>query len=71
MEAIIRFNLPEEQEEYDRANKATALCSFIWDFEKYLRGQRKYGGTDDINTQWDKWHEMKGENDINLDAIYT
>ena len=69
--ATIKFNLPEDREEYDRANKALDLCMFIWDFQGYLRGQWKYGLGDDISAIYDKWHELKELHGIDLDTLIS
>lgn len=72
MMSVLQFDLPEEREEFERATKATDLCSFIWDFEQYLRGQWKYDDPpDDINAIWNKWHELKNEEGINMDKLYS
>ena len=71
MKVSITYNLPEEQEEYDRANKATDLCSFVWDFQQYLRDQWKYAEKpDEIDKIYEKWFEMKNDNGIDLEKIY-
>lgn len=71
MKATLTFNLPEDQEDFARAAKVLDICSFIWEFEQYLRDQRKYEGKDDIDAIWDKWHELKADEGIELDKIYT
>jgi len=72
MKAILEFNLPEDSEEYLRANTATDMASTLWDIASYLRSQRKYGDPpDDIEKIVDKFYEIMGEHGINLDRIYT
>ena len=71
MKAILEFNLPEDQEDYDRVNKALDLCSVLWDFQNYLRGQVKYSDKpDNIEQIYDKWFETLSANDINLEKLY-
>lgn len=71
-EVVIKFTLPKEQEEYDRCNKALDLCSFIWDFQQYLREQVKYAEKpDDIDTIFEKWFELLDTKNIDLDALYS
>ena len=65
MRAILEFNLPDDQMEYDQANAAAKLCKFIWDFEQYLRGENKYNDLDEKII--DHWFEMK---DFDLDELY-
>lgn len=42
MKAILEFNLPEEQEEFNNAIKANDYLSAIQEFKKYLRTHYKY-----------------------------
>lgn len=40
--AILEFNLPEEQYEYNIVTQASRFQSFLWDFSQQLRSWRKY-----------------------------
>lgn len=42
MKAILEFNLPEEQEEFNNTIKANDYLSAIQEFKKYLRTHYKY-----------------------------
>lgn len=42
MKAILEFNLPEEQSEFDLANNASKYYSVLWDLDQYLRNFVKY-----------------------------
>jgi hypothetical protein len=42
MKAILKFTLPEEQEEFETANNASKYYSVIWDLDQYLRNFVKY-----------------------------
>jgi hypothetical protein len=42
MKAILEFNLPEDQEEFNNAIKANDYLSAIQEFKKYLRTHYKY-----------------------------
>jgi len=47
MKGILEFNLPEEQEEFDLANKASALRNTLTDAENFVfRPARKHGYSD-------------------------
>lgn len=37
MKAILEFNLPEDQRDYDVVNQAQKVQSFLWDFSQQLR----------------------------------
>lgn len=71
MKVVIEFNLPEEKQDYDRCNKASDLCAFIWEFQNYLRTQSRYDGTDDIHKIYSKWFEMLNDEGIDLENIYS
>ena len=72
MKAILKFKLPKDREEYERANKALALCSFVWDFQGYLRAQQKYvEEPDDIEKIYATWFEMLGSNNIDMDELMS
>ena len=77
MNAQLTFKLPEEQEEFNRCTHADNLCSFIWEFEQWLRREAKYVDLDGVKAEdyidkiRDKWWEMKGEEGVNLDELWT
>ena len=43
MEAILKFNLPEDKREYEMANQAADMVAAIGHFEDMLRSYLKYG----------------------------
>jgi hypothetical protein len=74
MKAIIEFELPEDQEEYEKANNASKMYLALWDIKQLLRSKLKYNpdGLDD--EQLEQWEVMRGEffdildnNDLKLD----
>ena len=42
MKAILEFNLPEDQDEFNQAVKGGDWRSLVWDFDQYLRSNTKY-----------------------------
>jgi len=42
MEAILKFNLPEERREFELTVDASKWYSVCWDMDQYLRSQTKY-----------------------------
>ncbi len=48
MKVFIKFDLPEDQEEYDTFNQANKYSAVLWDFSQYLRSQLKYN-----HKEWD------------------
>lgn len=70
MKAILEFNLPEDQNEFDLANNAAKLSLFAWKFQQYLRSQIKYADKpDDIDEIYEKWFEMMRTDDIDLESL--
>ena len=68
MKATLTFNLPADQEEYDRANAALDMAAFIWDWDQKMRAI--YRGKVDEPTMeklCEEWFEMK----IDTDKIYS
>lgn len=42
MKAILDFNLPEDQSEFDDAIKGSDWKNLVWNMDQYLRKQVKY-----------------------------
>ena len=42
MEAILKFDLPEDKEEFDVATKAIDWAILAWDIDQYIRNRLKY-----------------------------
>ena len=61
MKAILEFNLPEDQEQYDIANNASRMYLALWDIKQLLRSKLKYN-PDGLNTeQLTQWEWMQDE----------
>ena len=43
MEAILKFDLPEDKEEFDAASKGMDWALVAWDMDQLLRDKLKYG----------------------------
>lgn len=48
MEAILKFNLPEDSEEFAVASRAQDLYFVIYDLDQYLRSELKYKELDEV-----------------------
>jgi hypothetical protein len=74
MKAILKFDLPDDQDEYVMATQASAMHSVLWDMDQWLRSQTKYA-PDDMSEDTYKAFELCREqlrefinnNGINLD----
>jgi hypothetical protein len=71
MKATIEFNLPEDQAEYDLANKAQDMAHALNDVRNYLRQKVKYEPMND--TEWkvcddiyQEFYRLLEQNNINL-----
>jgi hypothetical protein len=51
MEATLKFNLPEEQNDFDIACKAMSWALVVWDMDQKLRNWIKYGDEDGVYTR--------------------
>ena len=66
MEATLKFNLPEEQPEFDNAVNGTKWSLVAWELDQYLRSKIKHGelpqeAYDAFEECRDKLYEIKGE----------
>ena len=74
MKAILEFNLPEDQTEYQMVNDASKMFSVIWDMKQWLRGQVKYAPDEMSQEAYDafeecreKLNELLADNRVDLD----
>jgi hypothetical protein len=74
MKAIIEFELPQDQEEYEMANNASKMYTALWDIRQLFRSTLKYNTTGLNDEQLEQWEAMRGEffdildnNDLKLD----
>ena len=42
MKAILEFDLPEEQEQFDAANKGMDCALLVWHLDEFIRNKIKY-----------------------------
>ena len=56
MKAIIEFNLPDDQAEYDLCNKALDMSIALDGIREYLRGKVKYETADE--KKWEAYDEV-------------
>ena len=61
MKAIIEFELPEDQEEYQKANNANKMYLALWDIKQLFRSTLKYNPAGLNDEQLEQWEEMRGE----------
>jgi hypothetical protein len=74
MKAILKFNLPEDNTEFELATQASDMHSVLWSLDQYLRGKLKYSSddmSDDTYTTYEdcrnQLHELMKNSNINLE----
>ena len=74
MKAIIEFELPEDQNEYEKANNANKMYMALWDIRQLFRSKLKYNSDGLNDEQLEQWEAMRGDffdildnNDLKLD----
>jgi len=55
MKAILEFDLPEDQDDFQSAINGNNYKSAIWDFDQLLRSEMKYKELSDDTYQAYKW----------------
>ena len=61
MKAIIEFELPEDPEEYEKANNANKMYMALWDIKQLLRSKLKYNSDGLNDEQLEQWEAMRGD----------
>ena len=72
MEAIIKFQLPEDQNYYDVVNQSPRMVALLWDFSQQLRSWYKYhhdfkDADDALDKIREKFYQLINEHDVNID----
>lgn len=76
MKAILEFNLPDDDQEYDLANNAMRFWSVLWELDNVLRANTKYAPDDMSDDDYDAYqkiretlHELMRDNNVSLDMV--
>jgi hypothetical protein len=76
MKAILEFNLPDDQQEYDLANNGLNFWSVLYKLDEDLRTKTKYASDDLPKDKYDayqeirdKLHELISESNVSLDMV--
>ena len=67
MKAILEFNLPEDNQEFELHTKALKMYSTLWDFDVWLRAEIKYNNQEQYEPVREKLRELMNENRIDFD----
>ena len=77
MEAILKFNLPEDQSDFDLAVNGAKAQSALWEMDQWLRAQYKYMPDEGYSKdKYDAYYEARNklfefmnENGVSLDDV--
>jgi len=59
MKAILEFNLPDDQVEFDLANNGRNFWSVLWELDQDLRAKTKYAPDDLPQDKYDAYQEIR------------
>ena len=75
MKAILEFNLPDDDHQFEMATKGSSFHSVLWEMDQYLRAKIKYAPDDMSEDTYkafelcrEQLHVFLNENNINLEA---
>ena len=81
MKSILYFDLPEEQEEFDRTIKATDMALFIWELvfngkkNMYRQLETDLKDIEDkfevVDKVWEYIHEQLNNRNIDIDSMIS
>jgi hypothetical protein len=69
MKAILEFNLPEDNQEFELHTKALKMYSTLWDFDIWLRSEIKYNNQEQYEPVREKLREIMNDNRIDFDMV--
>ena len=67
MKAILEFNLPDDNQEFELASKALKMFGTLWDFDVWLRTEIKYNNQEQYEPVREKLRELMNDNRIDFD----
>ena len=77
MKAILEFNLPDDQQDFDLATKGLKFWNILWELDQSLRSKTKYAPDDLPQDKYDAYQEVRNElrelmlnNDISFDMVH-
>jgi len=61
MKAILEFNLPDDQDQFELATKGSNMYSVLWELDQSLRAKTKYAPDDLPEDKYDAYQEIREE----------
>jgi hypothetical protein len=61
MKAILEFELPDDQEEYEYAVNASKMYNALWQIKQLLRAKLKYNPDELTDVELKQWEFMQDE----------
>ena len=68
MKAILEFNLPEDNQEFELHTKASKMYCTLWELDQWLRSEIKYKDKE-LDEVRDKLRELMNDNRIDFDMV--
>jgi hypothetical protein len=59
--AILEFNLPEDQYDFEQAVNASKYRTILWDLDQFLRNKTKYASDETTEEQLTAYYELRDE----------
>jgi hypothetical protein len=76
MKAVLEFNLPEDQQDFELATKGMKFWSILWDLDQSLRAKTKYAPDSLPQDKYDAYQDIRDElrelmsdNNVNFDMV--
>jgi len=76
MKAILEFNLPDDQQDFDLATRGMKFWSILWELDQSLRSKTKYASDSLPQDKYDAYqeirdelHDLMSENMISFDMV--
>tara|TARA_R110000868_G_scaffold181972_2_gene422970 strand:- start:514 stop:747 length:234 start_codon:yes stop_codon:yes gene_type:complete len=76
MKAILEFNLPDDDQEYNLANNSYNFWRVLYELDQELRANTKYAPDDMTEDDYDAYqkiretlHELMRHNNVSLDMV--
>jgi len=66
MKAVLEFNLPEDQEQFDFANNGYNYYMALIEMDQWLRSEYKYNGNEAMFAVRQKLNEIINENNVKI-----